>query len=89
MRITLLSHPVGFKSSLTLEELPGGLSGKRIHLPVQEMQETWVRSLGQEDPLEKKVVTHSSVVVWKIPWTEDPGQTTVHGVSKSQTRLSY
>ena len=44
-----------FKSSLTLEELPRWLSGKRTHLAVQEMQETWVRSLGQEDPLEKEI----------------------------------
>ena len=38
------------------------------------MQETWVRSLGQEDPLEKKMATHSSILAWKIPWTEEPGR---------------
>ena len=74
MRTTLLGRPVGFKSSLTLEELPRGLSGKRIHLPVKEMQETWVRSLGQEDPLEKEMTFHSSTIAWKIPWTEEPGR---------------
>ena len=37
------------------------------------VQETWVRSLGQEDPLEKGMATHSSILAWKIPWTEDPG----------------
>ena len=37
------------------------------------MQETWVRSLGQEDPLEKAMATHSSILAWKIPWTEEPG----------------
>ena len=37
------------------------------------MQETWVRSLGQEDPLEKGMATHSSILVWEIPWTEEPG----------------
>ena len=37
------------------------------------MQETWVRSLGQEDLLEKKMTTHSSVLAWKVPWTEEPG----------------
>ena len=42
------------------------------HLPA--MQETWVRSLGQEDPLEKKMATHSSILAWKIPWTEEPGR---------------
>ena len=37
------------------------------------MQETWVWSLGWEDPLEKRMATHSSVLVWRIPWTEEPG----------------
>jgi len=37
------------------------------------MQETWVRSLGQEDPLEKKIATPSSILAWKIPWMEEPG----------------
>ena len=41
------------------------------HLP--EMQETWVQFLDLEDPLEKKVATHSSTLAWKIPWTEEPG----------------
>ena len=36
------------------------------------MQETWVRSLGQEDPLEKGMATHSSILVWRISWTEEP-----------------
>ena len=36
------------------------------------MQETWVRSLGWEDPLEEKVATHTSILTWKIPWTEEP-----------------
>ena len=36
------------------------------------MQETWVRSLGREDPLEKEMVTHSSILAWEIPWTEEP-----------------
>ena len=37
------------------------------------MQETWVRSLGWEDPLEKETATHSSILAWRIPWTEGPG----------------
>ena len=37
------------------------------------MQETWVRFLGLEDPLEKEMATHSSILAWKIPWTEEPG----------------
>ena len=50
------------------------------------MWETWVQSLGREDPLEKEMATHSSTIAWKIPWTEEPG--IVHGVAKSRTRLS-
>ena len=38
------------------------------------VQETWVRSLGREDPLEKEMATHSSILAWRIPWTEEPGR---------------
>ena len=41
------------------------------HLPA--MREIWVRSLGQEDPLEKEIAVHSSIFAWRIPWTEEPG----------------
>ena len=51
------------------------------------MQEMQVRSLGQEDPLEKEVATHSSILAWSIPWTEEPGGLQVHGIPKGQTRL--
>ena len=50
------------------------------------MQETWVQSLGWEDLLEKEMSTHSSILAWKIPWTEEPG--TVHGIVKSWTQLN-
>ena len=50
----------------------GFSSGSAVkHLPA--MQETRGRSLGQEDPLEEEMTTHSSVLAWKIPWTEEPG----------------
>ena len=53
------------------------------------MRETRVRSLGREDPLEKEMVTHSSILAWRIPWTEEPVYgATVHRVTKSRTRLS-
>ena len=42
------------------------------HLPA--IWENWVRSLGREDPLEKEMATHSSTLVWEIPWTEEPGR---------------
>jgi len=52
------------------------------------MQETWVRSLGKEDPLEEEMATHSSILAWEIPWTEEPVGYSPWG-HKSQTRLSY
>ena len=48
------------------------------------VQETQVRTLGWEDPLEKEMATHSGILVWRIPWTEEP-VATVHEVTKSQT----
>ena len=50
------------------------------------MWESWVRSLGLEDPLEKEIATHSSIPAWRIPRTEEPGG--LHGVTKSRIRLS-
>ena len=52
-----------------------------------EMRETWVRSLGREDPLEKEMATHSSTLVWKSPWTEEPGGLQAVG-SQRQKHLS-
>ena len=55
---------------------------------MQELQETWVLSLVCEAPLEEEMATHSNILAWKIPWTEEPGGATVHGVTKSQTQPS-
>ena len=55
---------VEFRASLVAQRLKS--------LP--PMRETWVRSLGQEDPLEKEMANHSSTLAWKIPWTEEPGK---------------
>ena len=52
------------------------------------MQETWVRSLGWEDPLEEGMATHSSILAWRIPMNRGAWQAIVYGVAKSQTRLS-
>ena len=49
---------------------------------VQEMQ---VRSLGQEDPLEEEMATHSSILAWEIPWAEEPGRLQTTGSQKGQT----
>ena len=51
-------------------------------LPMQEMS---VRSLGQEDPLEKEMATPSSVLAWETPWTEEPGRVQSMGLQKGQT----
>ena len=53
---------------------------------MQETQETWIRSLGGEDPLEEEMATLSSILAWKIPWTEEPGGLQSMG-PQSQTQL--
>ena len=65
------------------KELPPQLRQWRIHLP---MQETWVQPLGLEDPLEEGMATHSSILAWRIPWTEEPGGLQSMR-SQSRTRL--
>ena len=49
------------------------------------MQETWVQSLGGEDPLKKEMTTHSSILAWEIPWTEVPGRLQSTGSQKDTT----
>ena len=51
------------------------------------MQKTWVLSLGQEDSQKKGMTTHSIVLAWRIPWTEEPGRLRVMGSQKSRTQL--
>ena len=67
----------------TIREEPGGVATGQVYslnssavknLPaMQETQETWVQSLGWEDPLEEGMATYSSTLAWRIPWTEEPG----------------
>ena len=52
------------------------------------MQETWVRFLGQEDPLEKEMATHFSILAWEIPWTDEPDGLQSMGSQKTWTQLS-
>ena len=68
-------HMRSFWASLVAQRLE--------HLPT--MQEIWVRSLGRKDPLGKEMATHSTILAWRIPWTEEPGGATVHGDAKSWT----
>ena len=53
-------------------DIRASLVAQRLKL-LPAMRATWVRSLGREDPLEKEMVTHSNILAWRIPWTEEPG----------------
>ena len=53
------------------------------HLPA--MWETWIQFLAQEDPLEREMATHSSILAWRIPWTEEPGGLQFMGLQESDT----
>ena len=55
---------------------------------MQEMQETWVGSLGREDTLEEEMATHSSILACKIPWTEEPGRLQLTGLQRVQPDLA-
>ena len=55
----------------SMGSIPGSLVTQMVKNP-PAMQETWVQSLGREDPLEKGMATHSSILAWRIPWTEGP-----------------
>ena len=71
---------------IKVKDFPGGSVVK--HLPaMQEIQNTRVRSLGWEDPLEEEMATHSSILAWRIPQTEEPGGLP-YRVVKSRTQLS-
>ena len=75
---TLAENLYGLPRWLSVKTLPGN----------QKMQETQVRSLGQEDPLGQEIATQSSILAWKIPWTEKPGGLQSMGSPKSLTQLS-
>ena len=59
----------------------------RTHLAHLSMQEMWFQSLGWEDPLEKEMATHSSILAWEIPCTEEPGGLQSMGLQKCGTQL--
>ena len=66
---------LGFPGAQTVKNLPA-------------IQETWVQSLGQADPLEKGKATHSSILVWRIPWTEEPGGLQSMGSQRVRHKLA-
>ena len=61
---------------------------QQVNASPSAMQETQDRSLGWEDPLEEEMATHSSILAWEIPWTEEPGRLQFMGSQKSWTQLS-
>ena len=70
----------------TIWDFPGGLVVKNSP-SMQELQETRVQSLGQEDPLEEEMATYSTILVWRAAWAEEPGGLLAHRVEKSWTQL--
>ena len=85
---------VSSSESQTLTSLFVRIMGIRVSLVAQllknplAVQETWVQTLGLEDPLEEGVATHPSILAWRIPMNRGAWRATVYGVAKSQTRLS-
>ena len=77
-----LRYPLDHILSPMSKDFPVAQTVKNLLL----LQETRVPSLGWEDPLKKRMAIHSSILAWRIPWTEKPGR--LHGVAKSWTRLS-
>ena len=64
----------GYKQvSNTNRTQTSGFPGGSVVKNLPAVQETWARSLGQDDPLEKEMATHSSILAWEIPWVEEPG----------------
>ena len=76
------SQKAGFTRSYEWHWVPGG--SVIICLPMQEMQETQVQSLGWEDPLEMEVTMHSNILAWRLPWTEEPAGLQSTGSQKTQ-----
>ena len=72
------------RGAMLLRGFPGGISGKGILLP---MQKTWVWSLDQENPLEEGMTTYSSILAWRIPWTEEPHR--LQSIGSQRVRHSW
>ena len=66
---------------MSTKGFPGGSVVKNL-VAKQEMQDMWILSLSQEDPLKEEMATHSSILAWEIPWTEEPGRLQSMGVTR-------
>ena len=71
LMVEMQNGPVTLEDSLVVPYNISLVAQRLKRLPA--MRETWVRSLGREDPLEKEMATHSSILAWRIPWMEEPG----------------
>ena len=71
---------------VSLNYLMGFPGGSVVKIPPAK-QETWVQSLGWENALEKEMATHSSILAWESPWTEEPGGLQPMGLQKNRTQL--
>ena len=69
----MLKHPLLFDDFMSLLTTLWASLVAQLVKNSPAMQETWVRSLGREDPLEKKMATHSSILIWRILWTDESG----------------
>ena len=78
----IITHNVYEKQISDLLPFPWGFPGGTVVKNRLSMQEPWVRSLGWEDPLEEEMATHSSILAWRIPWTEEPGGLQSMGLQK-------
>ena len=86
MEFHLWNDIAKFSNSFCLFDPQASLMAQMVKNP-PAMQESWVQSLSWEDPLEKEMATHSSILIWGIPWTEEPGGLQSMGSQKSQTQL--
>ena len=77
--------------NVVIPYISGFLGGSVVKNPpaIQKPQETWVQSLGREDPLEEAMATHSSILAWRIPMDRGAWWATVHWVTESRTRLKW
>ena len=82
--IKVVNYKGGIKAYICISGFFGGSAVK--NLPAVQEPKMWVQPLGQEDPLEEGMATHSSILAWRISWTEKPGRL-VYGVARSRTQL--
>ena len=78
-------HSSFLDQNLCFNKIPSASLVAQMVKNLPAMQETWVQSLGQEDPLEKRMATHSSILAWRIPMDRGAWRATVHEVAESQT----